>query len=160
METRAPFVLIGAFVLAAIAAVFGFVYWQTAAYMTSRLDDLLIQEVRVIATAAPERRLAQIEDRLRDGRWPDSGSDRRHLVRADLGIEFGAPTTRITTNIWPRIASGSSHVSWPDLAEPQGPDRPENLVPFRARCLDDSQSRSGLEQRHADDRHPTLTAMA
>jgi len=27
METRAPFVVIGAFVLAAIAAVFGFVYW-------------------------------------------------------------------------------------------------------------------------------------
>src|SRR3974390_893345 len=27
METRAPFVLIGAFVLAAIVAVFGFVYW-------------------------------------------------------------------------------------------------------------------------------------
>src|SRR5262249_23179602 len=27
METRAPFIVIGAFVLAAIAAVFGFVYW-------------------------------------------------------------------------------------------------------------------------------------
>ena len=27
METRAPFVIIGAFVLAAIVAVFGFVYW-------------------------------------------------------------------------------------------------------------------------------------
>src|SRR5947207_15003093 len=27
METRAPFVVVGAFVLAAIAAVFGFVYW-------------------------------------------------------------------------------------------------------------------------------------
>jgi phospholipid/cholesterol/gamma-HCH transport system substrate-binding protein len=27
METRAPFVIVGAFVLAAIAAVFGFVYW-------------------------------------------------------------------------------------------------------------------------------------
>src|SRR3974377_508617 len=27
METRAPFVLIGAFVLAAIVAVFGFIYW-------------------------------------------------------------------------------------------------------------------------------------
>ena len=27
METRAPYVLIGLFVLAAIAAVFGFVYW-------------------------------------------------------------------------------------------------------------------------------------
>lgn len=27
METRAPFVMIGAFVLAAIIAVFGFVYW-------------------------------------------------------------------------------------------------------------------------------------
>ncbi len=27
METRAPFVLIGAFVLVAIVAVFGFVYW-------------------------------------------------------------------------------------------------------------------------------------
>src|ERR1700737_5647393 len=27
METRAPFVIVGAFVLAAICAVFGFVYW-------------------------------------------------------------------------------------------------------------------------------------
>src|SRR3954468_5768668 len=27
METRAPFVIVGAFVLAAIVAVFGFVYW-------------------------------------------------------------------------------------------------------------------------------------
>ena len=27
METRAPFVIVGAFVLAAIAAAFGFVYW-------------------------------------------------------------------------------------------------------------------------------------
>ena len=27
METRAPFVVVGAFVLAAIGAVFGFVYW-------------------------------------------------------------------------------------------------------------------------------------
>ena len=27
METRAPFVVVGAFVLAAIAAIFGFVYW-------------------------------------------------------------------------------------------------------------------------------------
>src|ERR1700759_4576910 len=27
METRAPFVVVGAFVLAAILAVFGFVYW-------------------------------------------------------------------------------------------------------------------------------------
>ena len=27
METRAPFVVVGSFVLAAIAAVFGFVYW-------------------------------------------------------------------------------------------------------------------------------------
>src|ERR1051326_1977949 len=27
METRAPFVIVGAFVLAAIGAVFGFVYW-------------------------------------------------------------------------------------------------------------------------------------
>ncbi len=27
METRAPFVVVGAFVLATIVAVFGFVYW-------------------------------------------------------------------------------------------------------------------------------------
>ena len=27
METRAPYIIVGAFVLAAIAAVFGFVYW-------------------------------------------------------------------------------------------------------------------------------------
>jgi len=27
METRAPFIIVGAFLLAAVAAVFGFVYW-------------------------------------------------------------------------------------------------------------------------------------
>jgi signal transduction histidine kinase len=77
----------GAFVLCTLL-LFGFVYWQTAAYMTSRLDGLLTQEVRVIADAAPERRLEQIEDRLRQ--------DPRRIRIAGL---FGADGARIAGNL-------------------------------------------------------------
>src|SRR5215470_15551923 len=54
----------GAFVVC-ILSLFGFVYWQTAAYMTARIDGFITQELRVIAADAPERRLAEIDDRLR-----------------------------------------------------------------------------------------------
>src|SRR5207245_838589 len=77
----------GAFVLCTLL-LFGFVYWQTAAYMTSRLDGLLTQELSVIAAAAPERRLAQIEDRLRQ--------DPRRIRIAGL---FGANGHRIAGNL-------------------------------------------------------------
>ena len=39
METRAPFVIVGAFVLAAIAAVFGFVYWLNNAGGIGKRDS-------------------------------------------------------------------------------------------------------------------------
>src|SRR6201996_7977447 len=38
METRAPYVIVGAFVLAAIAAVFGFVYWLNNAGSIGKRD--------------------------------------------------------------------------------------------------------------------------
>ena len=40
METRAPYALIGAFVLVVIGAAFGFVYWL---HNTSRQDNIAVQ---------------------------------------------------------------------------------------------------------------------
>jgi hypothetical protein len=42
-----------------------FVYWQTAAYVTDRIDVAIADEARIIAKDAPERRLDAIDDRLR-----------------------------------------------------------------------------------------------
>ena len=39
METRAPYIIVGAFVLAAIAAVFGFVYWLNNAGGIGKRDN-------------------------------------------------------------------------------------------------------------------------
>jgi signal transduction histidine kinase len=61
---RWTLVVAGAFVLCT-SLLFGFVYWQTAAYMTARVDSLITQELRVIAADRPEGRLTHIEDRLR-----------------------------------------------------------------------------------------------
>jgi signal transduction histidine kinase len=77
----------GAFVLGTLV-LFGFVYWQTAAYMTSAVDSLLIGELRAIAEAAPERRPAMIDDRL-------SLDPRRIRV---LGL-FGPDGHRIAGNL-------------------------------------------------------------
>jgi signal transduction histidine kinase len=77
----------GAFVLCTLV-LFGFVYWQTAAYMTSQYDVLLAEELRVFATNAPERRLQEIDDRLR--------KDPRRIKIAGL---FGADGHRIAGNI-------------------------------------------------------------
>jgi signal transduction histidine kinase len=77
----------GAFVLC-IVVLFGFVYWQTAAYMTSTFDDLITGELRIIAVDSPERRLAQIESRLRN--------DPRRVRIAAL---FAADGHRIIGNI-------------------------------------------------------------
>jgi signal transduction histidine kinase len=53
----------GAFVLCTLV-LFGFVYWQTDAHMKSRIDDVLVDGLRIIAADPPERRLAAIEARL------------------------------------------------------------------------------------------------
>src|SRR5580704_18693041 len=77
----------GAFVLCTVV-LFGFVYWQTAAYITSTFDDLITGELRIIAADTPERRLAQIDSRLRN--------DPRRVRIAGL---FGADGHRITGNM-------------------------------------------------------------
>jgi hypothetical protein len=43
----------------------GFVYWQAAVDMTSKIDGLLTAELRAFASDPLEQRLAEIEDRLR-----------------------------------------------------------------------------------------------
>src|SRR5579862_6263750 len=62
---RWAFGVAGAFVLCTLL-LFAFVYWQTAAYMTSSYDNLLTGETRLIAADAPARQLERIEYRLRD----------------------------------------------------------------------------------------------
>jgi signal transduction histidine kinase len=76
-----------AFILC-IVLLFGFVYWQTATYMTSTFDDLLTGELRIIAADSPERRLTQIQNRLRN--------DPRRVRVAGL---FDADRHRVVGNI-------------------------------------------------------------
>src|SRR5712672_353971 len=84
---RWTLVVAGAFVLYTLV-LFGFVYWQTAAYMISENDALLTEELRVFAANTPEQRLAEIDDRLR--------KDPRRVKIAGL---FGADGHRIAGNI-------------------------------------------------------------
>src|ERR1700720_2621036 len=77
----------GAFVLYTLV-LFGFVYWQTAAYLMSENDLLLAEELRVFAANTPEQRLAEIDDRLR--------KDPRRIKVAGL---FGADGQRIAGNL-------------------------------------------------------------
>jgi signal transduction histidine kinase len=77
----------GAIVLYTLV-IFGFVYWQTAAYLMSEDDALLAEELRVFATNTPEQRLAEIADRLL--------KDPRRVKIAGL---FGADGRRIVGNI-------------------------------------------------------------
>src|ERR1019366_1666228 len=77
----------GAFVLCALL-LFGFVYWQTAAYMTSSFDNLHTGEVSLMASDTPARRLERIEYRLHD--------DPRRIRIAAL---FGADGRRIAGNM-------------------------------------------------------------
>jgi signal transduction histidine kinase len=76
-----------AFVLYTVM-LFGFVYWQTAAYMFSENDVLLANEMRVFATNTPEQRLAEIDDRL--------SKDPRHIKVAGL---FGADGHPVAGNM-------------------------------------------------------------
>src|SRR6267154_5498924 len=84
---RWTLVVAGAFGLYTLV-LFGFVYWQTAAYMISENDALLTEELRVFAANTPEQRLAEIDDRLR--------KDPRRVKVAGL---FGADGRRIFGNI-------------------------------------------------------------
>jgi signal transduction histidine kinase len=86
---------------------FGFVYWQTAAYMTSTIDDLLANELRLVAADTPQQRVEEIDARLRH--------DPRRVRIAGL---FGADGHRIVGNL-ESIPSGLA------------PDRPANATVVR-----------------------------
>src|ERR1700730_1396132 len=77
----------GVFVIYTLV-LFGFVYWQTAAYLLSENDTLLTEEMRVFVGNTPEQRLSEIDDRLR--------KDPRRIKVAGL---FGPNGQRIAGNI-------------------------------------------------------------
>ena len=84
---RSTLAIAGAFVLGTLV-LFGFVYWQTAAYLTSSFDALITGELHIIAVELPERRLAHISERLEN--------DPRRVRIAGL---FGAEGHRIAGNL-------------------------------------------------------------
>jgi signal transduction histidine kinase len=67
---------------------FAFVYWQTATYITSEFDDLIVGELLIFAAETPERQLAHIQERL--------DNDPRRIRIAGL---FGADGHRIAGNL-------------------------------------------------------------
>jgi signal transduction histidine kinase len=84
---RSTLAIAGAFVLCTVV-LFGFVYWQAAAYLTSSFDALITGELHIIAAEPPERRLAHINERLEN--------DPRRVRIAGL---FGADGHRIAGNL-------------------------------------------------------------
>jgi signal transduction histidine kinase len=84
---RSTLVIAGAFVLCTVV-LFGFVYWQTAAYMTSSFDALITGELHIFAAEPPERWLPHINERL--------DNDPRRIRIAGL---FGADGHRIAGNL-------------------------------------------------------------
>jgi hypothetical protein len=76
-----------AFVLCTLV-LFGFVYLQTAAFMTSSFDDLITGELHLIAADSPANRQQHIDNRLRD--------DPRRVRLAGL---FDAEGHRIAGNL-------------------------------------------------------------
>jgi signal transduction histidine kinase len=84
---RSTLVIAGAFVLCTVV-LFGFVYWQTAAYITSSFDALITGELHIFAAEPPERWLPHINERL--------DNDPRRVRIAGL---FGADGHRIAGNL-------------------------------------------------------------
>jgi signal transduction histidine kinase len=84
---RWTLVVSGAFALC-ILLMFGFVYWQTAAYMTARVDNTIARDADAMARDAPERWHEEIDERLRQ--------DPRRIRLAGL---FGADGTPIVGNL-------------------------------------------------------------
>src|SRR5580692_143417 len=84
---RSTLAIAGAFVLCT-GLLFGFVYWQTAAYITSSFDALITGELHIFAAEPPERWLPHIKERL--------DNDPRRVRIAGL---FGADGHRIAGNL-------------------------------------------------------------
>ena len=128
---RSTLAIAGAFVLCTVV-LFGFVYWQTAAYLTSSFDALITGELHIIAAEPPERRLAHINERL--------DNDPRRVRIAGL---FGADGHRIAGNM-ESLPGGLT------------PDVPADAVVVRV----DSQGRKILKVRLATERLPDGEALA
>lgn len=84
---RWTLVVSGAFALC-IFLLFGFIYWRTVAYMTARVDNAITVDVNAMAADTPERRLEEIDGRLRQ--------DPRRIKLAGL---FSADGSRIAGNV-------------------------------------------------------------
>ncbi len=103
METRAPHVLIGAFVLAAILAVFGFVYWLNNTGGVGRAHELsgrqfqgpvpgLLVGAGVLVQRHPGRRSHPL--------WGWRQTIRASSMRT---ISVAATTVRTDTKVGPRL---------------------------------------------------------
>jgi signal transduction histidine kinase len=128
---RSTLAIAGAFVLCTVV-LFAFVYWQTAAYMTSSFDTLITGELHIIATEPPERQLAHINERL--------DNDPRRVRIAGL---FGADGHRITGNM-ERLPGGLT------------PDVPADTVVVRV----DNQGREIQKVRLVTERLPDGETLA
>ena len=84
---RSTLAIAVAFVLCTVV-LFGFVYWQTAAYLTSSFDALITGELQIFAAEPPARWLPHINERL--------DNDPRRIRIAGL---FGADGHRIGGNL-------------------------------------------------------------
>src|SRR5580692_3290697 len=84
---RSTLAIAVAFVLCTVV-LFGFVYWQTATYLTSSFDALITGELQIFAAEPPERWLPHINERL--------DNDPRRVRIAGL---FGADGHRIAGNL-------------------------------------------------------------
>jgi phospholipid/cholesterol/gamma-HCH transport system substrate-binding protein len=91
METRAPFVIVGAFVLAAIAAVFGFVYWLNNAGGVGKRESYHV----VFNGSVPGLLVgaAVLFNGIRVGEVTslDLVADRPHDVHATIAVAEGTP---------------------------------------------------------------------
>jgi signal transduction histidine kinase len=122
---RSTLAIAGAFVLCTVL-LFGFVYWQTAAYITSSFDALITGELRIFAAEPPERWLPHINERL--------DNDPRRVRIAGL---FGADGHRIAGNL-------------ESLPDGLTPDAPADAVVVRL----DNQGRETEKVRLATERLP------
>src|SRR4051812_22179484 len=84
---RGPLAMAGAFTAGSLL-LFGFLYWQTADYMTARMDDLITHEADRLVIESDERRVDVILARLQ--------YDPR---RIKLGAWFAPDGRRLTGNI-------------------------------------------------------------
>ncbi len=122
---RSTLAIAVAFVLCTVV-LFGFVYWQTAAYLTSSFDALITGELQIFAAEPPERWLPHINERL--------DNDPRRVRIAGL---FGADGHRIAGNL-ESLPAGLT------------PDVPANAVVVRV----DNQGRETEKVRLATERLP------